>query len=54
MIEGLIQENKTVNPNHYALNNIALKWTQQIHVELQEILKHAQPTMVDLNALLTR
>ena len=23
-IEGLIQENKTVNPNHYALNNIAL------------------------------
>ena len=54
MIEGLIQEHKTINPNHYALNNIALKQTQQIHVELQEILKHAQPTMVDLNALLTR
>lgn len=54
MIEGLIQENKTINPNHYALNNIALKETQQIHVELQEILKHAQPTMVDLNASLTR
>lgn len=25
MIEGTIQENKTINLNHYALHNIALK-----------------------------
>lgn len=33
MIEGLIQETKTINLNHYALNNVALKQIQQIHVE---------------------